>query len=297
MTSATKRVLVTDLDNTLWDWFDAWHQSFSAMLKELVRISGVPQAVLEMEIHAVHQRRGTVEYSNLIDELPSLRGALSARHRSDPIIWRHYLPAVTALRETRRQSTRLYPQVRETLISLKNAGFEVIAYTESLAYWTEWRIRHTELDGIIDVLYSAPDHDLPQGMTTDDLRSQPREHYGLAQTRHLSIPRGTLKPNPEVLLEILARSNYSAEDAVYVGDSLMKDITMAQDAGVTDVHARYGEAQDRAAYDQLVKVTHWSDRDVARERQLNRDRTKILPTFTCELGFFQLTDILSLENK
>ena len=36
------RLLVTDLDNTLYDWFDIWHSSFSALLEEVARISGLP---------------------------------------------------------------------------------------------------------------------------------------------------------------------------------------------------------------------------------------------------------------
>src|SRR3954451_13228899 len=41
------RLLVADLDNTVWDWFAAWHASFSAMLDHLIEISGVPAEVLD----------------------------------------------------------------------------------------------------------------------------------------------------------------------------------------------------------------------------------------------------------
>ena len=36
MTERPRRLLVTDLDNTLWDWFEAWYQSFSALVDALV---------------------------------------------------------------------------------------------------------------------------------------------------------------------------------------------------------------------------------------------------------------------
>src|SRR5690349_5217643 len=51
-------LLVTDLDNTLWDWFAIWYASFSALLEGIVRISGISQEELEPEIRKVHQRRG-----------------------------------------------------------------------------------------------------------------------------------------------------------------------------------------------------------------------------------------------
>lgn len=66
------RMLITDLDNTLWDWFEAWYQSFSALLDGLVSITCLDRQVLEDQIKAVHQRRGTTEYSNLVREVPAL---------------------------------------------------------------------------------------------------------------------------------------------------------------------------------------------------------------------------------
>jgi len=75
MTASRPRVtvLVTDLDNTLWDWFHAWHASFAAMLLRLSDMTGLAPSVLEGEIRRVHQLRGTTEYSLLLTELPSLR--------------------------------------------------------------------------------------------------------------------------------------------------------------------------------------------------------------------------------
>ena len=44
-------VIITDLDNTLFDWFDIWYKSFNAMLSLLVNKSGIPQDKLEEEFH------------------------------------------------------------------------------------------------------------------------------------------------------------------------------------------------------------------------------------------------------
>ncbi len=291
------RVLVTDLDNTVWDWFAAWYGSFAPMLEELVRASGVSRDILEAEIHEVHQRRGTVEYSNLLDELPSLRKALPVvLEHEDRAVWRHYQSALDILRSGRRANTLLYPGVLDTLTRIKAAGMTVIAYTESLAYWTEWRIRHTGLDGIIDVLYSSPDHDLPLGMSTEDLRSRPDDYYGLERTQQRHVQRGVLKPNPEVLLQMLGNHGFRSSEAVYIGDSLMKDIAMAQAAGVLDVHAKFGEAQMRSEYELLRRVTHWSRQDVERERELIAMNPTILPTYTCESNYSELLVILGLET-
>lgn len=281
-----KSLLVTDLDNTLWDWFQAWHTSFSAMLERLAALSGIPQRELEAQIRRVHQLRGTSEYSNLLREVP---GLVDAAAPNDPFVV--FDPALHILHSRRRSATRLYPGVLESLLELKRRGVRIVAYTESIAYWTEWRVRHTGLDGVIDVLYSAPDHDLPHGISFEDLRTLPASEYGLRETQHEHVERGLIKPNVKVLLEILADQNCSPEEAVYIGDSLMKDVAMAQGANVLDVHAAYGLVQSLPEYELLRRVSHWTDEDVNRERQLMSSADEIVASVVCQVGFGEVVPL------
>ena len=41
MNKKNVNVLITDLDNTLFDWVDVWYHSFSAMLDAIASISGI----------------------------------------------------------------------------------------------------------------------------------------------------------------------------------------------------------------------------------------------------------------
>lgn len=288
MEQSPKRVLVTDLDNTLWDWFDAWHASFSAMLQSLVEDSGIPQQVLENQLRSLHQHYGTVEYSNALSEVPAL---IEAAGGVEP--WIAFPRAVEILRLERRKRTLLYAGVYESLISLKTLGVTLIGYTESLAYWTTWRLKRTNLDGVIDILYSSPDHDLPRGKTFEDMRTMAQHDYGLVDTRHLHIPKGITKPSSEVLISMLDDHGFTPSEAVYVGDSLMKDVAMAQDARVADVHARYGEAQGRPEYDLLRRVTHWTDEDVALERVHVGPSRPVTASHTCERSFHEILPIFT----
>lgn len=293
MNDATRTVLVTDLDNTLWDWFEAWHASFAALLDGLVTLSGVDRATLEHQIRAVHQRRGTTEYSNLVREVPAL---IEAAGPGDPA--EVFDAAQHAQNSRRKASTKLYPGVHEGLMRLRDAGVRVVAYTESGAFWTEWRIRHTGLDGVIDVLYSSPDHDLLAGLSPADLRTGAYDEgsYGLRNTEHRHVPHGVVKPNVQVLRSILEEQGHPPEEAVYLGDSLMKDIAMAQSAEVLDVHAAYGLVQDRPEYDLLRRVSHWPDEDVAREKELALATGEVVPTMTCREGFLDLLPVFELDG-
>jgi FMN phosphatase YigB (HAD superfamily) len=278
-------VLVTDMDNTLFDWLAMWHAAFGAMLDRLVADSGVPRETLEREIYAIHQAHGTTEYAFAIQALPSLR----ARHPGADLPAR-YAAAIEAYRAARRASLRLYPGVLDTLRAVRAAGARVIAYTESRAYYAAYRVRALGLDGVLDHLYSPPDHALPDGVTPDTLRRYPPEYYRLHATCHRHTRDGAWKPDAAVLRGILDEIGAEPGEAVYVGDSLLKDVAMAQAAGVADVFARYGDVRGRPGYELLRRVTHWPPDVLAGSE--GRVEAEVRPTHVLRAGFAELLDLV-----
>jgi phosphoglycolate phosphatase-like HAD superfamily hydrolase len=120
-----KTALITDLDNTLFDWADIWYRCFSGMLEEIIRVSGLPRETLINEIKVVHQKYGTSEYSFLIEELPSLDKFLEGRAATEV-----FKSAIEIYREQRRLHLKLFPTVAETLLKIKGRGARIIGYTE-----------------------------------------------------------------------------------------------------------------------------------------------------------------------
>jgi len=274
-----KKVLITDLDNTLFDWVELWHGCFSAMLSEIVSISGVPTEELKPEIRAVHQRHGTSEYSFLLEELPSIREKYKGQKLTDV-----FAPAINSYRQKRRELLKLYPSVPETLLKAKGAGAAIVGYTESMAFYSNYRVRRLGLDGVFDKIFSPGDHDIPVGISIDEIRKYPASHYEFRYTSHGHTPKHSLKPDPKVLLGIVSELGVETADCVYVGDSLHKDVAMARDAGVMDVYAEYGRVQHTDAYQLLREVTHWSDADVEREKKISKRDVQPGVTLKDEFG-------------
>jgi hypothetical protein len=73
-------LIITDLDNTLFDWILMWHSGFSAMLEKLVKNSGIQQKILEADIQTVFQKHGTSEYAFLIGVRISVKSHSKTEH-------------------------------------------------------------------------------------------------------------------------------------------------------------------------------------------------------------------------
>ncbi|MFA0554486.1 HAD family hydrolase [Vibrio sp. 10N.222.55.A1] len=141
-----KTVLITDLDNTLFDWFDMWYASNSVMYAKVSEISGVGLETLLPEVKAVHQKHGTAEYAFVLESLPSLQKKYGDRHSINEALD----DAIHAFRSSRKRHLKLYPSVQATLATLKDKGVLLVAYTESKSYYTSYRLKKLVFDFMLD---------------------------------------------------------------------------------------------------------------------------------------------------
>lgn len=282
-----KRLLITDVDNTLLDWQNLWFETFSAMSRKALEISGVDAGQFYAECSALHQKHGTSEYAFVLTELPCLKSLYG-----DDVL-EAMQPAVDEFRETRRKHLALYPGVAATLDRLRRKGVVIAAFTESKAFYTNYRFRKLGLDSQIDYLYSPTDHETPDDAVAN--RKYEPSTYDLKHTQHRYTPEGEVKPNPHILSCIVEELGFSTDETIYVGDNLLKDVFMAQQAGITDVYAAYGASQHRAEqYDLLKKVTHWTPEMVAREQAALKPGS-ITPTHSLKQSFDEIVQLITEE--
>lgn len=277
------RLLITDLDNTLYDWVTYFASSFGAMVKALANVLAVDEELLLDEFKAVHQRHGSSEHPFAIFELPSVQRRFPNATRAE--LLQELQSPIEAFRAAREKHLVLYPGVANTLETLRDEGVIIVAHTEAVAVHACYRLTRLNVVSCFRHIYALD----------GKLEPHPNPERGAELTPPPDlirvIPRSERKPNPELLRDICSREGVRVQDTFYVGDSLTRDVSMAKTAGVTAIWAKYGTRYDARLWDSLVRVTHWTAADVAREANLSESHQSILPDYTIE-SFAELVGLV-----
>lgn len=277
------KLLITDLDNTLYDWVSFYSQSFSAMAEELSKEINVPLDILLSEYKVIHQRFGNSEKPFATLELPSV---ISYFGTNDKILLQKKLTRVfSAFSSKRNHTLKLYPTVRDTLNTLRERGVKIVGHTESLEYNSLYRLYKLDVIDFFDHLYTIEDN--------HNLHPNPKNAKVISVKDDFIIRLSSAesKPNPKLLEHICLTENVDIKDAVYVGDSITKDISMAKSIGMKAVWARYGRQFAPELWEILVKITHWTDKDVEREEQLKESFSRVKPDYSIN-SFAEILDLM-----
>lgn len=121
-----------------------------------------------------------------------------------------YFEAVGVFDEAKMNSLELYPGIEEVLAGLKSAGYRLAIVTDAFSYAAESRLSHLGLRSYFDVIVGY-------------------DTTGYKKPHHAPF---------ECALDLLG---LSAHEAVYVGDSIRRDIEPVKALGMTAVYAKYGD--------------------------------------------------------
>ncbi len=277
-------LLITDLDNTLYDWVTYFARSFQAMVAELSAVIEVPEDQLRAEFKQLHQKYGDSERPFTMLELPSVTGYFGDLTR--PQLRDKLEQPMRVFSTTRQQTLHLYPSVLDTLSELKRRGVRLVGHTEAMTVNAFYRLRYLGIADLFTRLYALESRVDPHPRMGAKAEYEPPPGFVAP------VPLAERKPNPRLLLDVCAREGVDPADAWYVGDSLTRDVSMAKVAGLRAVWARYGTQRSPDLWNILVSVTHWTEEDVARDRELRHRFDKIVPDETID-SFGELGDLIS----
>lgn len=275
------KLLVTDLDDTLYPWLGFFIPAFYGMVNELSRILGIDENTILAEYKVVHQEKGSVEYPYATLLLPCVKKTYPNLSREQLL---HQLdPAFHRFNSIRKRELALYPDVNETLKSVSNSGIVIVGFTESAEENGYFRLKKLGIDTFFRKVYVSD------------------SEYKPLNKIHNSSKTSTIqgkKPNVDVLLQIMDDENVLPSETIYVGDSLTKDIYMANQADVHSVLCKYPSVSNATdLYAKLVAITSWTEKDFIYEAQLKKEcQIKgIRPEYTID-NFQQIIQVISAIN-
>lgn len=235
------RLVVTDMDGTLYSWVDYIVPAVEALVESVCRATGWPRLRVVQSLKAVYAKYESNEYPFALQE-SSLYREFPEFGSFDKLV---IDPAREAFANARRKYLRPFPGVLDTLEALQRRGLPVVALTDAPRNPAEYRVRKLGFDRSLQALYTLPGFQFPAGeggealVATRILEREARGAYRAACEVH-ELPREWEKPDPRGLLRICERYGVPPDQTLYVGDSLKKDVAVARAVGALDCWAEYG---------------------------------------------------------
>jgi phosphoglycolate phosphatase len=235
------RLVVTDMDNTLYSWIDYIVPAVEAMVDAVQLSTGFPRVKVVQSLKAVYTKHESNEYPFALQE-SSIFAEFPEFGSFDKLVIE---PARMAFSAARKKYLRPYKGVLETLAQLKARGVTVVALTDAPRNPAEQRVRRMELDQFLAGLYTMPGFHFPKGpdgealVAPDILQRAERGAYKPRCPTH-ELPRECEKPNPAGLERILKDHGAEPNEVLVVGDSVKKDVGVAKKVGCHDAWAEYG---------------------------------------------------------
>lgn len=254
------KLVVTDLDDTIWNWFEVWYVSFNNYFNRIANELDINPDILKKDFQALHKKYGSSEFSFAYKELkcinPRKYKSIDNNKSGLTILHQYY--------HDKKNTLHMFPTVHDTLAKIKASGAKIVGFTESNSFFTKTRIKHLGLDGMFDFIYCPQDVGLPR--TTK--RFYEKGYYEPVITKIINLPSGIKKPNSEVLLRIISDLGIESDKTIYIGDKLDRDVSMANSLGVISCYAQYGDLKDDERYVLLREVSHWTETEINREKEI-----------------------------
>ena len=145
---------------------------------------------------------------------------------------------------TLKKTLKLYPTVLETLKWAKSKNITIVGLSDAFSYWINARL---EILGIIDYFDKV-------FATKDDVIKTEKFYQ---HEKICSVTANLNKPNPDIINRIKDSYNIEMQPIFIVGDSIGKDIKLAEETGIYGIWAKYGTIHKKGYGTYLSKLTPW----------------------------------------
>ena len=286
-----QKVLVCDLDNTLYDWVSYFVPSLYALTEKAAVILGVSEDQLLDDLREVHQYHSDSEHPFALLETKSVLNRFGEENHA--VAYKELNDAFYAFNQMRKRELRLFPDVKSVLAAIKLSGVRVIAHTESRFFAAADRVHRLGLTETFERIYCREEAQTKHPDSASAAEWLRRRDV----KRFVKLPADDVKPDARVLMDICSAERTHAGSVVYFGDSIAKDMMMAKKAGSLAVWAKYGANHDPEMYSRLVRISHWTAADVEREKRFRLEARRVDPDFVCEKSIRELLDLFGIQAQ
>lgn len=256
MTTKTK-LLVLDVDNTVFCWPKFFIPAFKAQLKFIEQKTGIPYNQLCKEVSEIFIQHHTIEYPFVTQQLPSV--IKYCENNTDRILYEITEPARLHFSNVAFPNLKPYKNVVDTLIYMKknHPTMKIVALTDAPTYVTIWKLNKMGLLHYFDGIYGLEDPKLP--IEDIEIRVVPEillkhlsKHKFNFNGKIRALPNDYEKPGVKGMKTILIDYDMDLpkdrKHVIYVGDNLKKDIGLADKLNITSVWAKFGTEIDPSLY-------------------------------------------------
>ena len=245
-------LVVTDVDNTLFDWVNYYTKCFWGLLEVVESLTDIPIATLAEESKAVFEKYGSIEYPFLVQELPSI--AEKYGDDIDYMLDQIMEPARKRFLDLSTETLVPYAGVDQALKEIKKRypKAPIVALTDAHRYVAMWKMNKLGLLGDFDAVYGLKDPQIPTCERNRRVKVKPGillkhlQQYNFGyQGRIRILPDDYEKPGTKGLRTVLMDfemdgPQYDRNQVIWVGDNQRKDIPLGKSLGVKTFWAEYG---------------------------------------------------------
>ena len=251
-------LLITDIDNTIYNWIDFFAPSYRAMVHALSRELKISSEALNEQFREVFNKHGTLEYSYSVQEL-------EVCNKLDKVeIDRLIHISSVAFSRARKKRLKVYPTVKEGLMWAKNNGIYIVGLTNAPIQKAYNRIRELGLIGLFDGLAGW------EGKENDNILESKGEIEEVSKVgqrkikdkKMWALKEDHLKPSTKAYEHLMSELNVLPEEVYVVGDSIEKDLLPASKLHAKCIWAKYGTIMNQKNYETLLKITYWSKQKI-----------------------------------
>ena len=236
MAVAAKYAVITDLDNTIYDFARYYEAGLTGLVSRICAEFRCSTAEATARLREVYTARSSIEYPFAIEEFPELR-FMPEESRN-----KFVREALAAFWNAATGQLETYRTVKETLRHLDREGIPVVAYTDAPIHEAMRRLRALGVDRYFTGIVAQSWFRRRNGTIIVLLDELPG--HGRA-SRHLKfVWRATWdnrKPCELIYREIASRMGINPRNIVVIGDSVERDLQPAIDIGCTGMWASYGK--------------------------------------------------------